>query len=1272
LGGTVTGADITGGMTSGTVKIDALGVGYVPVSIAADSLTEGSETLTLTIGGVTSTAVTVNDTSLTPANTAPLILTSGVDTTLVGGAGNDSYTATNLTLTAGDGLSGGDGTDALNLTSTLAGTYGTGVVMTGVENVNVTASVGTATVDASGFTGVTGVTSSGSTADVVFNGLKTIPTVNMTATSSNLTVGFATAVTTGTTDAATINVNGAAGTGAATLTINGVETLNVATSGSNTGSSAGALTITDDALSTLNITGTATARVSAALVATASAAGTVTSDAGAHDVTFTVPAGAAANVAMGAGNDTVRISSISAAQTIAGGDGTDTLVAGATAITTTTGANISGFETVSIGAASVALPTATNTVATVAFTDAAGGGTYTGLAAGSTVNQTVSGANTVVNTAWATPTTDALTINVGSASAGGAITQGLTATGIDTATINNLQLSTDATARSVGITSANLASLTVNSTGAAPITITGGGVALATINAAGVNGAVTNNATTATAGFSLTTGAGADALTGGAGNDTLIGGAGNDTLTGGVGRDSLTGGTGTDTFVFAANAAAAVVSGASATDTITDFTTGTDKLSLGQAPTQFTGNFANITLAQAAVAAAGLTNQAVFVTSENNLYVIASAAGALATTDTVINLTGVTSLQTSDFGLGAQGTGNAVTLSAAAANVTTAAMTNANAMTTNADDTISSTGAFLVNSTITGGAGNDTLTISTDPTAGAGFTLAAASATGAAVTGVERIALTLGNTTNALTLPTTAGLAVSNSSATAAMNVALNGTGQTATSSGVGNVTVAFATAGIGSSATTGTSGTTTITGLGSANSQSVTTTGAGAATVTVAAPQTTLTVSLAAAAADVVIVTPAALVAGAIVAAATYGAGVSLTGGTQTSVSDTLRIVGANGEGISLSGANVTGFEILDLEDVASNVYIVQLTAAQNNSFTSAVLDATAGDVIRISTNGAVTGLADAANDDLAYVLPSGTGNSFTAATTGTDYSVTGGTAATTYNFGATLSANDTITGTAGSDILNLTGAATGSGNVTAIETINVNYATAATFTTGAIAATSGTITAAGSSAAVTLDASSFVPTTALTIVDGPANDSITVPTLDASRNITTLALSSGGADTVSLTDATHGAANNELTLSNFTAGIAAGSDKLVLVTGTTAATGYTVVTAAGQAVNKTLQDNNVFEINAAVGVVTDFTATAAGGAVELLLESAIGTLTGNSATGWLVVYGGGAEAGNAAIYSFSTSASTADVTAANSTVELLVKLTGIAADSLVTSNFI
>lgn len=66
-------------------------------------------------------------------------------------------------------------------------------------------------------------------------------------------------------------------------------------------------------------------------------------------------------------------------------------------------------------------------------------------------------------------------------------------------------------------------------------------------------------------------------LIGGSGADTLTGGNLGDTLIGGAGADTLTGGAGADTFVFT-NPANSNVSGF---DSITDFTSGTDKIKTG-------------------------------------------------------------------------------------------------------------------------------------------------------------------------------------------------------------------------------------------------------------------------------------------------------------------------------------------------------------------------------------------------------------------------------------------------------------------------------------------------------------------------------------------------------------------------------------------------------------------------------------------------------------------------------------------------------------------
>ncbi len=70
--------------------------------------------------------------------------------------------------------------------------------------------------------------------------------------------------------------------------------------------------------------------------------------------------------------------------------------------------------------------------------------------------------------------------------------------------------------------------------------------------------------------------AGNDKIYGGAGNDTLIGGLGKDYLVGGSGNDTLTGGEGKDTFVL-------YYSGGGI-DTLTDYTLGTDSISITSAP----------------------------------------------------------------------------------------------------------------------------------------------------------------------------------------------------------------------------------------------------------------------------------------------------------------------------------------------------------------------------------------------------------------------------------------------------------------------------------------------------------------------------------------------------------------------------------------------------------------------------------------------------------------------------------------------------------------
>ncbi|MDP3223674.1 MAG: calcium-binding protein, partial [Rubrivivax sp.] len=106
-------------------------------------------------------------------------------------------------------------------------------------------------------------------------------------------------------------------------------------------------------------------------------------------------------------------------------------------------------------------------------------------------------------------------------------------------------------------------------------------------------------------------------LTGGAGANILSAGAGTDTLVGGAGNDTLTGGSGNDTFV---------LNSLIGSDTITDFTSGSDKISISQAGI-VVGN-GNTTI-DGATTVAGPGG---FSTAAELVVVTANIAGAINTT----------------------------------------------------------------------------------------------------------------------------------------------------------------------------------------------------------------------------------------------------------------------------------------------------------------------------------------------------------------------------------------------------------------------------------------------------------------------------------------------------------------------------------------------------------------------------------------------------------------------------------------------------------------
>jgi Ca2+-binding RTX toxin-like protein len=778
-----------------------------------------SQALSQTAGTATGTYAAVS--TATPST--PFTLTTGVDLKTTG-AGADTFTSVNpasatATLTAGDNIDGGAGVDTLAITSTAAMALGAGVTTTGIENVSVSASGGALTLDTAQMTGITSVANSGSSSDVSITGLKALVPVSVTATSAATTVGFASAVTAGTADAITVNINGV---GTSVITANGFETINVASSGSASGGTVAATngtTVASTTLNTLNVTGTAAAKLVANLVgANAATTGTVTSDDGAHDVDISGRALTdKLSVTMLGGNDTVRVDTVSATHTIAGGDGTDTLrYSGNAVVALAATANVSGIETVTLAGTAPASFAMTGAGVTTVNYSEAGAGTFGGLSTGGTVNLNKGGSVTVAAagaaataTAAATltaatysGTADSLTVNVGTALTTAAAST-VSAVGVESVTFNSLAASGSVEPRTIAFTdttatTAALKSITVNSSiqGLTTVSVTNPNTtvantsALSTVNLAGVAGGATFTGGAA-AGTAITGGSGIDSLTGAAGPDVIIGGDGNDFLIGLQGADTLTGGAGVDTFTIAANSAvvgAAQTSGATLTDTITDFVSGTDKLNLAQA-TSFLGNFANFTAGAAATAGSGAgANQAFYSVADSTVYVLASTTGALAATDTMVKLSNApATLAAGDLNFGSGG--NTITLTVAGSTVATGTATT---NTSTYNDIINSTAAFLVGSSIDGGVGSgDTLNI----TDAAPTIIFALNAAGNSINNIEIINLNLGST-GTVTTPAmgAANLTINNAHASNASTVVLGtGTGTTvftSSSTGIDTVTV--------------------------------------------------------------------------------------------------------------------------------------------------------------------------------------------------------------------------------------------------------------------------------------------------------------------------------------------------------------------------------------------------------------------------------------------------------------------------------------------------
>lgn len=648
------------------------------VSVVATGSDVTGGATTIAVGGTTAAAGTVSVKS-TSANTAGVIqqaiaVTGGTTVTVEQAAGN----AVNTTTTAGAvTVTGNANTTTVTVKDSAAATAAAAVVGRVNGAVDVLDANRASNTDAGT---IKTVTLENFAAATVNSGALT--TLNLKGTGTSVDAGTLGALTTAANSALALNVNGLTTTGTVTIDTD-IKTLNLASTGT-----ASTVNLLTNGATALNISGDAKVTLTGQ-TAVANQVITVTNTAGAvlgtelaTTAKFTGGSGADSvlvgattkAIDMGAGNDTVTVSASPAAGgSIAGGSGTDTIVANTNTSSFAADPAITGFETLRVaGAAAQGAHNAAGfTALELGATAAASSFTNVAAGVGLTVLAAPTGGNTVT-LANATGTADVFNLRLSNATAGAQAAGSITLAGIETVNVTTVDAGTGANA------AATIDTLTLVATSAKTVTVAGnnglnvtntGNVAITSFDASGVvadsastvdtaaNLAVTFASANVTVGenISIKGGAGNDALTGGANtNDTIIGNAGVDTITYTGGADVFTGGAGNDVFTLTA------IGTQTAHLTVSDLTVG-DTINLASA--NLTATIANQTLgakvslgagatfAQALdAAAAGAANAVKWFQFGGDTYLlIDNQAGATYTsgTDVLIQFTGLVDLSTS-------------------------------------------------------------------------------------------------------------------------------------------------------------------------------------------------------------------------------------------------------------------------------------------------------------------------------------------------------------------------------------------------------------------------------------------------------------------------------------------------------------------------------------------------------------------------------------------------------------------------------------------------
>lgn len=353
---------------SGSVSLDSAGKGVVEIALKADALTEATaETLKITVESA-SASVAVNDTSKTPEPQAQTFTLTTSRDTLAGGEKDDTFLGTQSTLQQGDKVTGGAGSDTLDIA--ISGTTAaaiSGFDAVGVETVTIESIAEAAsTVD---FSNVDSSLTRINVNDVdgaalTLRDLQSLaPVVHVTDTDEVISVDYDASVVSGTADAAKVNLTEMRTNSGLTID-SGVEKLTITSdTTSNT-----VTTFTATGLNTLVIDGSAALTISNALdkditeIDASDAAGALNLDVTASDEDMEVVLGDAGdkinfgntlgdddNVDGGTGTDTVSVNFTDATDRHMTMTNVETVNAIFTDHAEFDAVNVTGLKTVNIG-----------------------------------------------------------------------------------------------------------------------------------------------------------------------------------------------------------------------------------------------------------------------------------------------------------------------------------------------------------------------------------------------------------------------------------------------------------------------------------------------------------------------------------------------------------------------------------------------------------------------------------------------------------------------------------------------------------------------------------------------------------------------------------------------------------------------------------------------------------------------------------------------------------------------------------------------------------